>query len=392
MGKITLAAVGDISFACQVEKKTIENGLSYPFEKVMPDLQNADILFGNLKSVMIFKDFPLAKSSGKPLQSRDSVKDALRLAGFDILHMASNHVLDCGWKGLLNTYDCIDKIGAQSLGAGHSQKEARTLRVIEIDGTKIGFLGYPQAGDWTLEGGGGRVAYLKLENVISDIKQYRSVVDLIVISIHGDIEFQPAPSMPRVNVCRKIAETGADLILCHHPHVPQGIEKWGNCLIHYSLGNFVFDLNGYLIESSPNVDRSHIFYVDIENGKIVGWHRKYLKIDLKEGRPHLLSLEENREEDKYYQWLDGILKDPGKLKELWHENCLRRLSVHLETVRNDSDLTSYQFLQKYGRLFFSDMVHEYLDGVYEIAYAEYQKNAYNDFEFKRPYAPYEENA
>lgn len=389
MTKITLSAVGDISFAGQVEKNIIEHGPAYPFEKVVPELKKADMLFGNMESVMVPKDFPVTETSGRPLQSRDSVLETLRPVGFDIMHAASNHVLDCGWSGLLHTYNCLRSIGVQPLGAGPSQRDARKLRIVEKCGMKIGFIGYLQSGDWTLEGGGGRIAYLKQKDVISDIKKHRAKVDILVISIHGDIEFLPFPSMPRLRLCRKIAEAGADLILCHHPHVPQGVEKWGTCLINYSLGNFIFQLDGYLIKNSPDVSRSHIFSVDIENGRISRWHRKYLSISLEECRPHTLSSAEEKEEDKYYQWLDKLLKNPEKMTELWHENCLRRLSIIMNIVRSDTSLSPQLFLKKYGKQLFSDMCHEYLDGLYEIAYDEYQKNAHNDFEFKRPYAPYE---
>jgi len=391
MAKVTLAAVGDISFARKMEKNILDSGPSYPFEDVLSDMKNADVLFGNMESVMIPEDFQLEKSSGVPLQSRDFAAEALKVVKFDVLHMASNHVLDCGWRGLLNTYEKIRESGAQPLGAGHSQEEARALRIVEKNGLRIGFLGYLQAGDWTLEGGGGRVAYLKEDDIISDIKKYRKRVDIIVVSLHGDIEFQPAPSIPRLNLCRKIAENGADLILCHHPHVPQGIEKWGSCLIHYSLGNIVFDIDGYQLNNSPNVSRSHIFYVDIEDGKISSWRRKYFRINNQECRPHQLSEDERSEEDKYYQNLDRILKDPHEIKNLWHENCLKRLSAIINIIRNGDAPEPRDFLKQHGRQLFSDMCHEYLDGLYEIANDEYSKNAYNDFEFKRPYAPYEQN-
>ncbi|MDD5597363.1 MAG: CapA family protein [Victivallaceae bacterium] len=389
MSKITLAAVGDISLARQVEKTINEHDISYMFEKVKPDLNNADILFGNMESVLISENFPLKKTSGNPLYSHASAAEILRPINFDILHCASNHVLDCGWRGLLNTYEHIKAIGSQPLGTGHSQAEARTLKIVEKNGLKLGFLGYLQSGDWTLEGGGGRIAYLNLDNVIADIEKYRDTVDILVISIHGGIEFQAAPGLRRLKLCRKIAEAGADLILCHHPHVPQGVEKWADCLIHYSLGNFIFDLNRYQIRNSPNVVKSHIFYVDIKNGKITGWRRKYLKIDLQDGRPYPLTDEECREENKYYCSLDEILTNWRRLRQMWHENCLKRLSAIMDGIKNDSCSSPGLFLKKYGKILFSDMSHEYLDGLYEIAYDEYQKNAYNDFEFKRPYAPYE---
>ena len=131
MSKITLAAVGDISFAGRVEKTVNEHNKAYLFEEVKSDLSKSDILFGNLESVMIPDDFPLEKSSGSPLQSRDSVAEVLRPIGFDVLHTASNHALDCGWRGLVNTYVRILEIGIQPLGTGHSRREARSLRIVE---------------------------------------------------------------------------------------------------------------------------------------------------------------------------------------------------------------------------------------------------------------------
>lgn len=393
MSSITLAAVGDISFARKTEKAIAEHGIAYPFAEAVPELQSADIRFGNLESVLVPPGFPLEKTSGRPLQSRDFVAASLRPLCFDVLHMASNHVLDCGWRGLLHTRDCIRALGVQPLGAGSDRSDARALRIVKAGGTTVGFLGYLQAGDWTLEGGGGRLAYLKADDVESDIRRYRDQVDVLVISIHGDIEFQPAPSMPRRNLCRRIAEAGADLVLCHHPHVPQGIEQWGDCLIHYSLGNFLFDTNGYQVSNSPEVNRSHIFLVTIEDARIAGWRRRYLRLYPEEGgRPRPIAEDQYAEEEAYYRGLDAMLLNPGVLREAWHESCLKRLSNLMRQFAADAELDPRQFLRKHGKILFSDMAHEYLDGLDAMAREDYEKHAYADFEYKRPYAPYEKRS
>lgn len=390
MKSITFAAAGDISFAGKTETMLKDHGLAFPFAKIAMELQSADIRFGNFESVLILDDFPLEKASGHPLQSRDFVAESLRPLDFHILYTASNHVLDCGWRGLLHTYDFIRGLGAQPLDAGYNQPDARALRIVVVRGTKVGLLGYLQAGDWTLEGGGGRVAYLKLADVESDIRRYRDQVDVIVISIHGDIEFQPAPSIPRRNLCRRIAEAGADLILCHHPHVPQGVEKWGDCLIHYSLGNFIFDTDGYQIGKSLEVTRSHIFFVTIEDGKITGWRRRYLRIDPDEGgRPRPIPEDRYDEEDAYYRDLDAILADPRRIREVWHKSCIDRLSLLMQRFEKDAGLDPEQFLHKYETQLFSDMSHEYLGGLYEIASDDYEKYSHADFEYCRPCAAYE---
>lgn len=386
MSKVTLAAVGDISFQGLPEKLFMERGKSDFLAGIRDEMEKADIRFGNLESVMVPADFPLERTFGYPLECRDELVEALRCVQFDILQTASNHALDCGWRGLLNTLEKVEALGIRTLGSGRNQEEARALRVIEKNGMKIGFLGYLQAGDWTLSGGGGRIAYFDLASVQEDIRRNRPLVDFLVVSIHAGLEFFPVPTRNRLDMFRKVAEAGADLILGHHPHVPQGIERWGNCLIHHSLGNAVFDLHGYQINASPNVNRSHVFTVEIEDGKIVSWHRKYYRIGLEDCSLVALSGEEERQEDCYYRELDAMLSDDRTIRDVGAAICRRKLGHLLRVMKEEKELTPDLFIRKYAYLLFSDMCREWLDNLRSLAKEEYERHAMRDFEFKYPYA------
>ena len=99
--------------------------------------------------------------------------------------------------------------------------------------------------------------------------------------------------------------------------MPQGVKKWKDCLIHYRLGNFLFDTDGYPFNTCPEVIRSHIFHVTIEDGKIVDWHRRYLRLNRDEGgHPHPISEDQYDKEDAYYKGLDARLQDPDQLREV----------------------------------------------------------------------------
>lgn len=50
------------------------------------------------------------------------------------------------------------------------------------------------------------------------------------------------PSPQQVVFARRLIDQGVHLILGHHPHVLQGVEKYQKGVIVYSLGNFVFDM------------------------------------------------------------------------------------------------------------------------------------------------------
>jgi poly-gamma-glutamate synthesis protein (capsule biosynthesis protein) len=77
--------------------------------------------------------------------------------------------------------------------------------------------------------------------VLKDIDSLGNEADYVVVSCHWGIEFVDFPSPNIKRLARQMADAGADIILGHHPHVPQGIEKYKDSIIFYSLGNFLFD-------------------------------------------------------------------------------------------------------------------------------------------------------
>ena len=388
MARLTISAVGDISFAGRLGELILERGPAFPFEHVLGSLRRADVRFGSLESVMNPDGFPLEKTIEGALQSRDHVWASLQAVGFDVVNQATNHVLDCGWRGLLHTRERICAAGALPLGVGADQEEARTMQVVEREGMRIGFLGYLEPCNWTLEGGAGRIAYFKLPDVLEDIRAHRAEVDLLVVSLHADLEFRMAPSIPRVEACRQVAEAGADLILCHHPHVPQGVERWGESLIAYSLGNFVFDVSRYQESGSPRVFSAHILFVDIEDSKIVGWRREHFRIHEEERRPSPLSASGAAEAEAYCASLDDILTDPERTRELWYETCrcyFRGAWTRLTEGGPD------KFIENYGwRVLGNAESLNWVRGIQELAQIEYGKNSRHDFEFTRPNQPFED--
>jgi poly-gamma-glutamate synthesis protein (capsule biosynthesis protein) len=76
--------------------------------------------------------------------------------------------------------------------------------------------------------------------VKSDIEKARRLADLVVVSFHWGGELMTAAKDYQVELGRKAIDWGADLVLGHHPHVPQEFEVYQGRIIAYSLGNFVF--------------------------------------------------------------------------------------------------------------------------------------------------------
>jgi len=264
------------------------------------------------------------------------------------------------------------------------------MRVVRKNGMSVGFLGYLEPCNWTLEGGGGRVAYFKLPRVLEDVRRLRGDVDVLVVSLHAGLEFRPAPSIPRVAARREVAEAGADVVLCHHPHVPQGVERWGGSLIAYSLGNFAFRSCASCVAASPDVLRSHVFYVDIEDGKVAGWRREYFRIDAEEGRPLPLTAQEAAREQEHYETLDRIVADPERLREIWYDLCRSYLARDWNSL---VEAGPDRFIEHNGwRVLCNDESANWVKGVLELARIEYEKNARGDFEFVCPNSPFMKKA
>ena len=383
MSKIILGACGDISFKGNLEQHIREKGIEFAFENVKEHLTRADILFGNAESVMLPDTFADRESG---LICSDAVAQCYRDAGFDILNVANNHLLDRGSYGLLHTVDIISNLGIKLLGGGRNEQEASSMQIIEKDGVIFGFLGYQEPNNCTYEGGAGRMNYFRLQQATEDVKRYRDQVDILIVSFHGDMEFNPSPSLLKVDFCKQLADNGADIILCHHPHVPQGIELYGESLIVYSLGNFAFNIDGgYMMHGYPHTSRSHILYIEIENGRISNWYREYFRISKEEGRPCLLTEEQWNEENEYYCYLDNILKDPVKLRQMWYEACIRYLNIYWNNLLRS---TPEDFMKHLAlEIFCVTENQHWVDGLKELVQQQYGTYKAQDTVFTRPNKP-----
>ena len=92
--------------------------------------------------------------------------------------------------------------------------------------------------------------------VFTAIGAARSHVDVLVIHLHWGYEFTLHPLLRHRDMARRMVEQGADLVLCHHAHVPMAIEVWRRGVIAYGLGNGFVPMSGYMLAGHPWTDRS----------------------------------------------------------------------------------------------------------------------------------------
>jgi len=257
---IKLAAVGDIALSHEYNNLLISKDSSFPFENVRSYFNEHDIVVANLEAPFCKtgKTYPLKCS----LRADPEYLYGLIKAGIDIVSLANNHILDYREDAFFETIFILKKSPLDYFGAGKNLSDARQPLIKEISGIKIGFLGYCAVNidsPFYASSEGRGIAPLILEYLEADIVELKKHVDVVIITLHWGIENCSYPTPLQQKQARQILRYGADLILGHHPHVLQGLEKYENGYIAYSLGNFIFsDIDWSWINSAGNKMHSKV--------------------------------------------------------------------------------------------------------------------------------------
>ena len=205
--------------------------------------------------------------------------------------------------------------------------------VIESGGLRFGFLCYAEDANWLLGATNPGPAYYELGPVLEDVAAHRDEVDVLVVSIHADLEFLPVPAPVRMANSRRIARAGADIILEHHPHVPQGVEMVDGTLIAYSLGNFVFGAHSmdYMARNGPHTADSFVLLAEVDKGGVRSFERVPCAIpEPPEERPTPAEGAERAKLLERFAQLDRWLADEAFIRETWRRRCKELFAYFLK--------------------------------------------------------------
>ncbi len=238
--EVLLAAVGDLAMHGIYDRHAAEGRADGVLAGPSTAFEEADVVFGNIECVLSEAGEP--RSDKLCLRGSTVYAGVLRAAGFDVVSAANNHSFDFGPEGFGRMAEALRLAGIESIGAGRNRAEARRRVVLERNGLRIAFLAYSDAKTGGLNEAGADtpgVAGYKAEDVLTDIGRARGEADCVVVSVHWGEEHSPYPMPWQAADARRMIDSGAALVLGHHSHMFQGIERYRHGLIAYSLGNFL---------------------------------------------------------------------------------------------------------------------------------------------------------
>jgi len=230
------------------------------FEYVKPWLKQADLVIGDFEGT-VNKDHYLA---GYPLfNAPGEVMDAIKDAGYQVLDLAHNHILDSQIEGVVSTADAIEKAGMTPIGVyTHEPRDKAPIVIKEVNGIKVALLAYSYGFNGieqsiSQEDYNRYLSDLDEDKMKAEIERAEKEADITIIMPQMGVEYQIEPTEEQKKLYHKMIDWGADIIFGGHPHVvepAETVEKEGDKkLIIYSMGNFI---SNQRIETMQDVENA----------------------------------------------------------------------------------------------------------------------------------------
>ena len=181
-----------------------------------------------------FANFEGTLTTGTQRESKEfafkgdpSYVQILQNGSIDVVTLANNHSRDYGDQSLADTKQYLTEAGID-----YCQETEVALK--DVNGIPTAFIGIYVLDD-------GMDSEKELREAIGEAKAEGA--RLIITAFHWGSEKEQQPDAMQQELAHIAVDCGANLVVGHHPHVLQGIEKYNGVYIVYSLGNFCFGGN-----------------------------------------------------------------------------------------------------------------------------------------------------
>ncbi len=206
---------------------------------MLPVLRAADLRIVNCECALTSYDQPVWKS-GATFKGEPGHVRGLTVVPFEVVCLANNHVFDYGIRGFRESLHVLHQNGIKTVGAGLTEEQAFEPLTILLDKSTVSVINISEGEDLTAARGGPGVYGWDIDRARFQVQRGKKSGACVIVIAHCGLEYVPYPPDYVVLAFRGLVDAGADCVIGHHPHVPQGIEWYQGRPIAYSLGNFVF--------------------------------------------------------------------------------------------------------------------------------------------------------
>lgn len=229
---------------------------------IVNKFNNSQFIDYSLKKIIEECDYAVCNLEGVVRHSSDvsggvyqlpSTISSLKQAGFNLLLLSNNHVTDWGIDAYLHTISSIINNNLSYVGAGCSYDEVYKPFVVTIQNASHCFINICEAHVGHFQSHNQKFGYAWMgdKKVIERIQESSRLYDYTIVLVHAGLEHYDLPLASIRNLYRDYCDAGADCVIATHPHISQGIERYREKLIFYSLGNFFFPRTPNATDTNP---------------------------------------------------------------------------------------------------------------------------------------------
>jgi poly-gamma-glutamate capsule biosynthesis protein CapA/YwtB (metallophosphatase superfamily) len=236
-----LVFVGDVMLGRSVAPVVASDPASV-FERLRPAVVAADLAFANLESPFTHRPHLHGEHA---LEADPAAAALLAGAGFDVVGLANNHATDAGPDTILDSIAALDAAGLAWVGAGADAEEAGAPLVVDVGDVRIGVLAFDMAGGSAATATTPGVSRWDVDAAGAAVRRLRDDVDVVVVGLHGGIEYLTRPDPVLAHAVELVVSWGADVVWGHGAHVPYPVEVVDgderSAVVAPGLGNALFD-------------------------------------------------------------------------------------------------------------------------------------------------------
>jgi hypothetical protein len=238
--KAKILIAGDLYPGGRSESLLIKNQAHQIWGDFVEEILDHNLRIVNLEAPLTNRNEPILKD-GPHFRADPKCSFGIQSGGFNIVSLANNHINDMGLMGIVDTINACYEANLKVVGAGNDLMEAQRPLFVEFNDLIIAIINIcEQEFSIATRGEPGAAPLDPIDN-FTQIQKAKEKANFILVIFHGGVEFQPLPSPYMVKTCRFFIDIGANAVICHHIHVPSGVEVYKSAPIIYSTGNFVFD-------------------------------------------------------------------------------------------------------------------------------------------------------